>query len=204
MADQGATGERGPKGDHGQIGDQGDQGVPGLQSQIPGGQGDRGERGPKGDHGQDGHDGREGARGLQGERGEKGRREDNPFVMVGGLVQNVGFIAAFFLLLGTAALLFQIVDSRSDDKVLLHLTEEAADQRASLQDQADRIIDCTDPGGKCFAEGQRRTAESIASINIVSQFAVICGEQEDGEAAILECVNSSVKAYLKQEANNDK
>lgn len=71
------------------------------------------------------------------------------------------------------------------------------DQRESLQETANRVEDCTNPDGQCFQEGQRRTADVVANLNVVTQYSVICGERVDGEAAILRCVNREVKDFLK-------
>jgi len=146
--------------------------------------------------------GDKGDKGDRGPRGEQGKREGNPFVMAGSLTQNVRFVTAMFLLLGVMALLLQVINQRSDDQQLLALVQDGAAQRQALAEQAERIIDCTDPAGKCFAAGQDRTADAIAQINVVTEFAVICGESEDGEKAILECVNTEVKDFLRQQAQD--
>lgn len=145
----------------------------------------RGERGPQGDHGQDG---RRGERGERGPQGEPGKRENNPFVMVGDLVQNIRFLAAVFLLFGLAALLFQVINNRADDQQLLKIAEEAVAQRDLLLEQTARIIDCTEPGGECFEEGQERTAEAVGSINTVTGLSIVCGQRFTTASEIFDCV----------------
>lgn len=47
-------------------------------------------------------------------------------------------------------------------------------------DQVLRAIrSCTDPEGKCFRRGQRRTASAIASINEVTVLAAVCAANAD-------------------------
>jgi hypothetical protein len=39
---------------------------------------------------------------------------------------------------------------------------------------SDRILDCTDPKGKCFQESQKRTANAVGDINRVVVLAAAC------------------------------
>lgn len=43
-----------------------------------------------------------------------------------------------------------------------------------VQRGTDRIIDCTDPEGTCYAEGQKRTSEVVGSLNEVTVVASAC------------------------------
>lgn len=42
------------------------------------------------------------------------------------------------------------------------------------QDARDRIVDCVDPAGTCFREGQARTREAVTTLNQVSELAAAC------------------------------
>lgn len=44
-----------------------------------------------------------------------------------------------------------------------------------LTDLAEQINSCVTPDGKCFHRSQRRTAETVASINVVTRWAAVCG-----------------------------
>lgn len=161
----------------------------------PGGIGGLGHPDQGGQGGTGGHGG-EGQKGDKGDRGPRGKPETNPLVKAGSWAENVRFVAAMFLLLAIAGLLFQVINQRSDDQRMLDLIEQGNEQRKAIKAETELIEDCVTPDGECFARGQERTADAVASINIVTQYAVICGEQEDGEKAILDCVNREVKAYL--------
>lgn len=127
------------------------------------------------------------------------RRKDDGqswFVKAGLLTRSLRFILTIFALLLAASLLFQFTANRSDAQKIEDLLLQGFEQRAALQDQADLIVDCTSPGGECFERGQQRTAEAVAGLNVVTEYSVICGEREDGEKAILECVNQEVTGYL--------
>lgn len=126
-------------------------------------------------------------------------KEDNWFVRAGQTTRSVRFVLSIFCLLLLAVVLLQVLAGRSDDARTQDLLEQGVQQRAALQDQADLIIDCTSPGGECYQRGQEQTAKVVAGLNIVSQYSVICGERENGEQNILNCVNQEVNQYLRTE-----
>lgn len=128
----------------------------------------------------------------------------NWFIKAGTLTRSIKFVLSIFALLLAMSLLFQFTGARADASRVELLLEQGAIQRAALQEQADLIVDCTSPGGECFERGQQQTAEVVAGLNIVTQFSVICGERENGEAAILDCVNQEVTQYLKAEKQETK
>lgn len=43
-----------------------------------------------------------------------------------------------------------------------------------IQKSNERIMSCTTPGGKCYEDGNKRSATFIASINTVTIYAVTC------------------------------
>lgn len=45
---------------------------------------------------------------------------------------------------------------------------------ANSKDTLDRVVDCTEPGGKCFNEGAERTAEAVGNIGRLSVYAAAC------------------------------
>jgi len=135
------------------------------------------------------------------------RRKDdhgNWFVRAGGWTRSAKFVATVFGLLLAGSLLFQFTAARDDAQQaqdtldqLASIGENAEEQRKALVEQARLILDCTKAGGDCFEKAQEQTASIVANLNIVTQYSVICGEREDGEEAILNCVNREVKDYLK-------
>ena len=42
---------------------------------------------------------------------------------------------------------------------------------------ADRILDCTDPDGQCYKDGQERTAQVVGDIGAGNVLAVVCALQ---------------------------
>lgn len=134
--------------------------------------------------------------------------EDNQpskwWVRAGNLTGNLKFVLSIFLILVAISLLYQVTAGRADASNIKQLLEQGEEQRAALQEQADLIIDCTSPGGKCYEEGQQRTAKVVAGLNVVSQYSVICGERENGEEAILACVNQEVEQFLRMQEKQEK
>ena len=139
------------------------------------------------------------------DRPEQNRRHDeegNWFVKAGALTRSVKFILTIFTLLLAASLLYQFTASRDDAAKTQESIDRLKEIAAQGTEQRELILDCTTPEGKCFKEGQQRTADVVANLNIVTQYSVICGEREDGEEAILECVNREVKDFLKVQSSS--
>jgi len=132
---------------------------------------------------------------------------NSTFIKAGALTSSVKFVLSVFSLLLAASLLFQFTSAKDDATNTQTLLEQGIEQREALIEQANLIIDCTSPGGECYRRGQENTAEAVANLNIVSQYSVICGQREDGEQAILNCVNQEVESYLRaqksEESNNN-
>jgi hypothetical protein len=144
---------------------------------------------------------------------EEQPEHSNWFVRAGGWTRSIKFIIAIFALLLMGSILFQYTAQRDDvaraqDTLdqLTTLADQGIEQRKALQKQAELILDCTKAGGDCFEKAQKKTAEVVQNLNIVTEFSVICGEREDGEMAILDCVNREVKDFLRvqeeQQAKN--
>jgi hypothetical protein len=51
-----------------------------------------------------------------------------------------------------------------------------------------RMLDCTEPTGKCYQQGQRRTGEAIGSINDAAILAAVCAHQHADVADVRACV----------------
>lgn len=122
--------------------------------------------------------------------------QENVFVKAGAWTRSIRFILVIFSLLLATSLLFQFTTTKGDTDRLKRLLEQGIEQREILTTQADIIIDCTSVGGKCFEQTQRQTSETVANLNTVTQYAVICGQRVTGEQAILDCVNKEVKQLL--------
>lgn len=41
------------------------------------------------------------------------------------------------------------------------------------------LLDCVEPSGKCFKEGQKRTGQVVASLNDVTVAAAVCSEADE-------------------------
>ena len=69
-------------------------------------------------------------------------------------------------------------------------TRSIKEQQAATERIAHAILDCTTPGGECYSDGQKRTAQAVIDIAKVSAYANACadapGEQTDAE--VLACV----------------
>jgi hypothetical protein len=50
----------------------------------------------------------------------------------------------------------------------------------------DRIVDCTDPSGKCFQEGQSRTKDTINQLNRITLLAAYCSNKTPPYATVAE------------------
>lgn len=45
------------------------------------------------------------------------------------------------------------------------------------EQQRDRLIDCTTPGGRCFEDSQKRTADAVGNLNEITVFAAACADK---------------------------
>lgn len=114
-------------------------------------------------------------------------------------IRNIWFVVGVFLLIGVIALLIQIQGNRADSAARNDLLEQikqqnnnAQESREQLQKLAHRIASCTTPGGKCYDENNARTAEVVGSINQVTTWSIICGEEFDGAQAIMRCIKDNI------------
>jgi hypothetical protein len=73
------------------------------------------------------------------------------------------------------ALVYLTVENRNLNE--LQVKQNAAIERQGIvikkqgrdvQAISDRLLDCTDPKGKCYLEGQKRTGEAVAGINEIT------------------------------------
>lgn len=61
---------------------------------------------------------------------------------------------------------------------------------------ADRLVDCTTPGGKCFEQGRSATSGAIGTINKATIATVYCNNNLGPKATIAQ-LSSCVKALVK-------
>jgi predicted metalloprotease len=54
----------------------------------------------------------------------------------------------------------------------------------------DKVLDCTDPEGECYREGQERTKQVVADIGKVSAYAAACADLpgRQTEVEVYQCV----------------
>jgi hypothetical protein len=71
--------------------------------------------------------------------------------------------------------------------------ERAANASSSLNDAA---LDCLTPGGKCYRESRRRSAETIASVAEITYYAAVCADRPGSQSlrAIRICVADLITA----------
>lgn len=72
-------------------------------------------------------------------------------------------LAAIVLLLATTIVSIAAVGYLALRSV--NQSEDNAAQLASIATVNDRLVDCTEPGGKCFEAGQKRTQDAVVGIN---------------------------------------
>jgi hypothetical protein len=89
---------------------------------------------------------------------------------------------------------------------IAYLALKGSDQSAANFDElkqieavSKRLIDCTEPGGKCFEEGQKRTAEAVVGINEGTLRVIVAALscQDDGvtgQKALSRCTIERAKA----------
>lgn len=90
------------------------------------------------------------------------------------------FICLFLVMLGTVLSVITTLTNRSVNRATNHNT--------------DIIRDCTDPEGKCFQDGQARTAEAVGNINKVVTAASFCARLPENDT--LDEVEACVKRAL--------
>lgn len=68
-----------------------------------------------------------------------------------------------------------------------------------LQESSDRILDCTQPTGECFKDGQKRQAGALATVQQITILAAACSATVSPDeplarriASITKCVNAGL------------
>lgn len=125
-------------------------------------------------------------------------------------MRNAKFIVGLFSILLVASMLYQFTGARADNDKLLALGEQLVavqsqnrDNIAAAKETLDLIKDCVQVGGDCYTENSARTGELVAGLNLASAYAVICGEEVDGEDAILACIDKNIAQYVKAQKQQD-
>lgn len=67
--------------------------------------------------------------------------------------------------------LWVLVSVSADTNEIVNSTSE---QLHSSQETLERVVDCTEPGGKCFQRNTERTTEAVDSIGRLSVYASAC------------------------------
>jgi hypothetical protein len=128
-------------------------------------------------------------------------------------------IVTIIALLG--AILYYVVTTSEDTKITADNTESIVVGIEAQQDNntstinaaketLERVIDCTEPGGECYGDGQKRTAEAVADIGQVSVYASACAvdpallEQslEQRADSIEKCVTRLLEIAAQPEGEN--
>lgn len=107
-----------------------------------------------------------------------------------------GLTAAFVVILALAVVLAVTAIA-----YLALSANQRSEQNGDLLKEIDRVnsrlVDCSEPEGKCFKEGQRTVAKAVATINDVAVVAAACADQprQQTAAQISDCIIKEL-AYL--------
>ena len=79
------------------------------------------------------------------------------------------------------------------------LGQQADIKRAADTSQStnEKILDCLDPGGQCYRESQQRSAQFIASINEISQYAAVCADKPGSQS--LEEIRRCIAEFITEQ-----
>jgi hypothetical protein len=103
------------------------------------------------------------------------------------------------------AVLWILLSVSADTNEIVTSVEKQQNSNTGMIDAAqqtlDRVVDCTEPGGKCFNEGTERTASAVGDIGRLSVYASACAADphlagrtlEDRADAIERCVTRLLK-----------
>ncbi len=71
--------------------------------------------------------------------------------------------------------------------------KRAADAAQSTNDQ---ILDCLDPAGQCYKDSQKRSGQTVASINEITYYAAVCADRPGSQTLdeIRLCVGDLITA----------
>lgn len=90
-------------------------------------------------------------------------------------------IVRLFIVISTAilgAILFVSVNTAADTNHVVSGIEKQQDATTRTVNTAIQTLnlvrDCTEPGGKCFGDGQKRTSEAVGDIGRLSIYAAAC------------------------------
>lgn len=101
----------------------------------------------------------------------------------------------YLIILTVIALLVMIFVSAAAWNRVGVQNEQLLKIAASNEKELTLLIDCTDPKGQCYQEGQRRTGEAVGNINEVIIAAVYCADTMPNTAT-LEELEGCVKRIL--------
>lgn len=101
-------------------------------------------------------------------------------------------IAALALTAGITAVAWLALQSSQQSEESTRQSEQNYQVLQSIKDVNHRLIDCTEPGGECYRQGQSRTAKAVVGINEgtlrVIVAALACQESGvTGERALARC-----------------
>lgn len=101
----------------------------------------------------------------------------------------LGAIAGVGVGLIIVLLLYTLISTRT-------LIGQVRDSQKSNTSTVNVIRDCTEPDGKCFKDGQRRTARAVGDISLAQIAAVACADQPGFQSAqdVALCVQRTIKA----------
>lgn len=101
------------------------------------------------------------------------------------LVKRILIIATFAMVTVVLVLLLVVVSQiratqQTGSPILKAVVGQNADiKRAAnaAQDTNEQILDCLDPAGQCYKDSQKRSSQSIASINEITYYAAVCADR---------------------------
>ncbi len=89
-------------------------------------------------------------------------------------------------------------DQAEQNAVLIKQVENQAQQNLNIlgvvNGNSDLLIDCNTPGGKCFDESEKRSVESIGSVNAIAIAAAFCADQRGTKTSseFRKCINQII------------
>jgi hypothetical protein len=110
-------------------------------------------------------------------------------------IYNRSWVLDLILIMVLGVTIMFLIGQRNETDQLNKVAEYNKALNTQNKEILDRIVDCTDPAGKCFQEGQDRTKVTIDGLNRITLLAAYCSSKTPPYATVAEvrkCIESGI------------
>jgi tRNA G18 (ribose-2'-O)-methylase SpoU len=101
-------------------------------------------------------------------------------------IYNRSWVLDLVLIMVLAVTIMFLVGQRNQTEQLNRVAQYNKELNTQNKEILDRIVDCTDPKGVCFQQGQDRTKDTINVLNRITLLAAYCSSKTPPYASVLD------------------